>query len=108
MPVNLETEIVACPPFPLSPDLWLSVRGFFPCFFLVRVCLSCLMLQHHLCPGNPLEGQSGLTPSTSTLFDPSLGPHGLILLILRELAFQRLSISNLRATQSATHGFFSV
>lgn len=66
------------------------------------------MLQHHFHPGNPLEGQSDLIHSTSTLFDPSLGPHGLILLVLRELACQRLNIANLRATQSATHGCFSV
>lgn len=59
------------------------------------------MFQHHFCPGNPLEGQTGLIPFTSTKFDPNLGPHGLIFLILRELIFQRLSISNPGAAQSA-------
>lgn len=33
MPVSLETEIVAGPPLPLSPELWLSAGGFCSIFF---------------------------------------------------------------------------
>lgn len=53
VPVSLEAEIVAGPPLPLSPELWLLAGGFCS-IFLVGVCLSCLILQHHFCPGTLL------------------------------------------------------